>query len=61
MYPDKVNSLTLVASACGGKDGIPKPPEFKKLQSEIANKSLNNIPLTAEELKLLVAASVGSG
>jgi hypothetical protein len=29
--------------------------------SPIVNKSLNNIPHTAEELKLLVAASVGSG
>ena len=42
-YPEKVNSLLLVASTCGGKDSIDQPPEFKKLQSEIANKSLNNI------------------
>jgi pimeloyl-ACP methyl ester carboxylesterase len=28
-YPDKVNSLILVASSCGGKDAVPKPPEFK--------------------------------
>ncbi len=31
MHPDKVNSLTLVAATCGGKDDIPKPLEFKKL------------------------------
>ena len=31
MYPDKVNSLVLVGSSCGGKDSIPKPPEFLKL------------------------------
>ncbi|MFZ0647410.1 MAG: alpha/beta hydrolase, partial [Nitrososphaeraceae archaeon] len=24
-YPEKVNSLILVATTCGGKDGIPKP------------------------------------
>ena len=30
-HPEKVNSLILIASTCGGKDGIPKPPEFKKL------------------------------
>ncbi len=60
MYPEKVNSLVLVGSSCGGKDHTPKPPEFIKLQSDIVNKSLINIPLTAEELKLLVAASVGS-
>ena len=51
-YPEKVNSVILVASTCGGKDGINKPPEFKKLQSEIVNKSLNNIPITTDEIKL---------
>ena len=61
MYPDKVNSLILVGSSCGGKDHTPKPPEFIKLQSEIVNKSLNNISLTAEEIKSLVAGSLGSG
>ena len=61
MYPDKVNSLILVASSCGGKDDTPKPPEFIKLQSEIVNKSLNNISITQEEMKALVAASLGSG
>jgi pimeloyl-ACP methyl ester carboxylesterase len=43
MYPDKVNSLVLVGSSCGGKDHTPKPLEFLKLQSEIVNKSLNNV------------------
>jgi pimeloyl-ACP methyl ester carboxylesterase len=60
-YPDKVNRLTLVASSCGGKDGIPKPPEFIKMQSEIVNKTHNNISLTAEDIKSLVTASLGSG
>ncbi len=61
MYPDKVNSLILVASTCGGKDGIPKPPEFIKLQSDIVNKSLNNIPISQQDMKSLVTASLGSG
>ncbi len=61
MYPDKVNTLTLVGSSCGGKDHTPKPPEFLKLQSEIVNKSLNNVSISQEEMKELVAASVGSG
>ena len=34
MYPNKVNTLTLVGSSCGGKDHTPKPPEFIKLQSD---------------------------
>ena len=61
MYPNKVNSLILAGSSCGGKDHTPKPPEFIKLQSEIVNKSLHNIPITHEEMKSLVSASVGSG
>ena len=61
MYPDKVNSLVLVGSSCGGKDHTPKPPEFIKLQSDIVNKSLNNVPISQEELKSLVSASLGSG
>jgi pimeloyl-ACP methyl ester carboxylesterase len=60
-YPDKVNRLVLVGSSCGGKDTIPKPPEFLKLQSDVVNKSQNNIPITAEEIKSLVSASLGSG
>ena len=61
-HPDKVNSLTLVASTCGGKEGIDQPPEFKKLQyDDVANKTLNNISLTVEEIKSLNSASLGSG
>ena len=60
-YPEKVNRLILVATTCGGKDGIPKPPEFKKLQADVVNKSLHNIPITQEELKALNVASLGSG
>ena len=54
IYPDKVNSLILVGSSCGGKDHTPKPPEFIKLQSEVVNKSLNNIPITTQEFKSLI-------
>ena len=61
MYPEKVNRLILVGSSCGGKDSIPKPPQVIKLQSEIVNKSLNNISISQEEIKSLVSASLGSG
>jgi pimeloyl-ACP methyl ester carboxylesterase len=60
-YPDKVNRLILVAATCGGKDNVPSPPEFKKLQADIVNKSLNNIPVSQEEMKSLVSASLGPG
>ena len=59
-HPEKVNRLILVATTCGGKDSIPKPPEFKKLQTDVVNKSLHNIPIT-QEMKALNAASLGSG
>ena len=59
-HPEKVNRLILVATTCGGKDGIPKPPEFKKLQADVVNKSLHNIPIT-QEMKALNVASLGSG
>ena len=52
----RLTVFVLVGSSCGGKDHTPKPPEFIKLQSKIVNKSLNNIPITTEELKSLVAA-----
>ena len=60
-HPDKVNRLILVAATCGGKDGIPKPPEFLKFQAEIVNKTLNNGSISQEEMKSLVSASLGSG
>ena len=59
--PEKANRLILVAATCGGKNGIPKPSEFMKLQSEIVNKSLNSVSISQEEMKSLVSASLGSG
>jgi len=61
MYPDKVNTLTLIGSSCGGKDHTPKPPEFLKMQADVVNKSLNNISASQEDMKEFVAASVGQG
>lgn len=60
-YPEKANRLILVASSCGGEDSIPKPPQFIKLQSDIVNKSLNNVSISQEEIKSLISASLGSG
>ena len=47
--PEKVNRLILVGSSCGGKDGIPKPPEFLNLQAEIVDKISNNVTISREE------------
>src|SRR5918998_54801 len=61
MHPDKVSSVILIAGSCGGKDGIPKPAEFYKLQADIVNKTLSNATVSNEEFKSLVTASLGSG
>ena len=61
MYPEKINSIILVAASCGGKDAIDQPLEFRKLQYEILNKSLNNVPISQDEMKSLVTASLGEG
>lgn len=61
MHPDKVNSLVLVGSSCGGKDHTPKPPEFIKLQSEVVNQTLHHIPVPREEMQSLANASLGQG
>ena len=61
MYPDKVSSIILVASTCGGKDHVPRPPEFDKLQSDIVNKTQNNVPISQQEMKSLINASLGPG
>src|SRR6266480_203441 len=60
-HPDKVSRLILISVSCGGKEGIPKPPEFLKLQSDIINKSRNNISsISKEDIKSLISASYGS-
>jgi pimeloyl-ACP methyl ester carboxylesterase len=61
-HPDKVNRLILISASCGRKESIPKPPEFLKLQSNIINKSRNNISsISKEDIKSLISASYGSG
>jgi pimeloyl-ACP methyl ester carboxylesterase len=59
--PEKVNRLVLVGSSCGGKDSMPKPPEFLRLQSEIVDKISNNVSISREENIALVNASIGAG
>lgn len=57
-YPEKVERLILASSACGGEEGIPKPPQFLKLHSDVVNKSKT---ITQEEINALLSASYGSG
>lgn len=59
-HPDKVNRLILVGASCGGKEGIPPSPQLVEFMSDIVNKSLNNIPVTEEEIKEIMSSSFGS-
>lgn len=60
-HPDKVSNIIIIAGSCGGIEGIPKPQEFLDLQAVIMNKTTNNVTVSTEELKGLVAGSLGSG
>lgn len=60
-HPEKVSSIVIIAGSCGGIEGIPKPKEFLDLQADITNKTNHNITVSTEELKGLVAGSLGSG
>jgi pimeloyl-ACP methyl ester carboxylesterase len=60
MHPEKVNRLILVAASCGGKESIPRSPELVEFFSEMVNKSINNIPITSQDVKTLLAISMGS-
>jgi pimeloyl-ACP methyl ester carboxylesterase len=59
--PEKVNRLILVAASCGGKEGIPQSPQLQKMASDVANKFINNISVSQEEMKSLISATLGPG
>jgi pimeloyl-ACP methyl ester carboxylesterase len=60
MHPEKVNRLILIAASCGGKEGVPQSPQVVKFFSEVVNKSINNIPITLQDLKTLLSIPMGS-
>jgi pimeloyl-ACP methyl ester carboxylesterase len=59
-YPEKVNRLVLVGASCGGKEAVPRNPELVTFFSEMVNKSINNIPIAPQDVKALLAISMGS-
>jgi pimeloyl-ACP methyl ester carboxylesterase len=60
-HPEKVNRLILAAASCGGKEAIPQSHLLLQFLSQIANKSMNNIPVAPEEVKRALSYSFGSG
>ena len=59
--PEKVNRLVLAGASCGGKESMPKPPEFLNLQNELVNKISNNVTISREENIELLNATLGAG
>ncbi|MDQ3984556.1 MAG: alpha/beta hydrolase [Thermoproteota archaeon] len=59
-HPEKVNRLILLGASCGGKEGIPQNPQHVKFFSEMVNKSINNIPITPQDVKTLLSIPMGS-
>ena len=59
-HSEKVNRLVLVAASCGGKEAVPRNPELETFFSEMLNKSINNIPIAPQDVKTLLAISMGS-
>jgi pimeloyl-ACP methyl ester carboxylesterase len=60
MHQEKVNRLILLAASCGGKESIPQNPELVKFFSEMVNKSINNIPITQQDVKMLLSIPMGA-
>ena len=59
-HPEKVNRLILLAASCGGKEGVPESPQLVKFFTGMVNKSLNNIPITPQDVKMLLSIPMGS-
>lgn len=59
-HTEKINRLILVAASCGGKESVPPSPRVVEFFSEIVNKSINNIPITPQDVKKILSIPMGS-
>lgn len=60
-YPEKVNSLVLIASACGGKENIPANPRNLEIVIDIINKVANGTVVPSQQVKEVISLGLGSG
>ena len=60
-YPEKVNSLVLVASSCGGKESIPPDPQNPEMVMGMTNKVANGTAVHPQEVKDAISLGLGSG
>ena len=58
-HPEKVDRLVLIASTCGGKEGIPNSPEVLELANKFVSSMVNNTSIDPEELKTVISLSYG--
>jgi pimeloyl-ACP methyl ester carboxylesterase len=60
-HPEKVNRLILIASSCGGKEGIHLSPEIDVALKGFLKKISNDTPFTRQEVKEIMSVGMGSG
>ena len=60
-YPEKVNSLVLIASSCGGKESIPANPRNLEMVVDMINKVANGTVVPPEQVKDAISLGLGSG
>jgi pimeloyl-ACP methyl ester carboxylesterase len=60
-HPEKVNSLVLIASSCGGKESIPTNPRNLEIVVDMINKVANGTVVPSEQVKEAISLGLGSG
>ncbi len=60
-HPEKVNSLVLIASSCGGKESIPADPRNLEIVVDMINKVANGTVVPSEQVKEAISLGLGSG
>jgi pimeloyl-ACP methyl ester carboxylesterase len=60
-YPDKVNSLVLIASSCGGEESIPADSRNVEIVVDMINNVANGTVVPSEQVKDVISLGLGSG
>ena len=60
-YPEKVNSLVLIAASCGGTESIPGDPRILEIVVDMTNKVANGTAVPSEQVKEALSIGQGSG
>ena len=58
-HPEKVDRLVLIASTCGGNEGIPNSPEDLELGKKLFSSIVNNTSIEPQEIKTVISNSFG--